>query len=138
VGRVEIADDVEVHARAAMAKLFQDKLGPDITEDAIRYAPVGPSWGYDPAHPRTPPHEGGELKESISFHVTDDAVLVIRADAPYSADVEMGTRPHAIGAHGPWSLWSPVTGQRFGRAVMNPGSKPRSFLRRALFTRRSG
>jgi hypothetical protein len=136
MSRVEISDDWEAKIRPAMAKLFNDKLGPDITADAVRYAPVGPSWGFDPAHPRTPPHEGGELKQSISFHVTDDPRLIVRADAPYSAYVEMGTSPHPITAHGPWHLWSPVTGQRFGHEVSHPGTKPEPFLRKALMQRR--
>src|ERR1700722_7010353 len=99
-----MADDYQPKVDAAMAGLFEEKLGPDITADAVRYAPLGPSRGEDPKHPRTPPHEGGELKGDISFHM-DDRTLVVRSDAPYSADVEGGTRPHLITAQGPWSLW---------------------------------
>src|ERR1700733_3276861 len=137
MGRVEISDGIEAHLRSAMAKLFDEKLGPDITADAQRYAPVGPSRGYDPAHSRTPPHEGGELKESISYHVNDDGVLVVRADAPYAAYVETGTHPHPITAHGPWSLWSPEEGY-LGHEVNHPGTKPQPFLRKAIDQRRGG
>jgi hypothetical protein len=136
MSRVEMEQGWQPKVNAALAKLFEEKLGPDITADAVRYAPVGPSRAEDPAHPRTPPHEGGELKASISFHM-DDRTLVVRADAPYAADVECGTVPHVIAAHGDWSLWSPEEGY-LGHEVNHPGTKPQSFLRRALMTERGG
>lgn len=134
MGRVEISDDWEAHVTAAMDKLFEEKLGPDISEDAKRYAPVGPSIPADPMHPRTPPHEGGELRESIGFHL-DGHTLIVDAKAPYAADVEMGARPHPIVAHGPWSLWSPEEGY-LGHEVNHPGNKPEPYLRPALFRER--
>ena len=135
MGRVEIEPGWEEKIAAAMDKLFEEKLGPDIEADARRYAPVGPSWGFDPKHPRTPAHQGGELKESIGHHL-DGHTLVIDAKAPYAAFVELGTRPHPIDAHGPWSLWSPVSGEYFGSHVHHPGTRPEPFLRVALFRTR--
>lgn len=134
MGRVEISDDWREHVAVAMDRLFEEKLGPDIEADARRYAPVGPSFGGDPAHPRTPPHEGGELKGSISHHLNGHT-LVIRADAPYAAYVELGTRPHPITAHGEWSLWSPEEGY-LGHSVHHPGTHPEPYLRAALYRER--
>ena len=64
----------------------------------------------------------------------DGHELIVAANAPYAAFVELGTRPHPIDAHGPWSLWSPVTGKRFGSHVEHPGTRPVAYLRRALYT----
>lgn len=136
MGRVEIADDWQEHVALAMDKLFADRLGPDIEADAKRYAPVGPSYEVDQAkHPRTPSRVGGELRESIGHHL-DGHTLVIDAKAPYAAWVELGTKPHPIDSHGPWSLWSPVTGEYFGSHVHHPGTRPQSFLRASLYQRR--
>lgn len=129
-----MADDWQPKAAAVMVKLLEEKLGPDIAADTERYAPVGPSREYDPAHPRTPAHEGGELAGSVSFHM-NGSTLIVRADAPYAAAVEMGSRPHPIIASGPWSLWSPEEGY-LGHAVMHPGAKPQSFMRKALYQER--
>ena len=112
-------------------------LGPRIAGDARDYAPLGPSWGYDPRHPRVPPHEGGELKASIGHHM-EGTDLIVEALAPYAAYVETGTSPHPIDAHGPWSLWSPVTLRYFGAHVNHPGSRAEPYLRPALFQIRSG
>jgi hypothetical protein len=128
---VELDEDLMANVDAAVAKLFEDRLGPDIEADARRYAPVGPSWGYDPAHPRVPAHQGGEMRDGIEHHMEGKS-LIISAPSP-AAYVEMGTPPHEITAHGPWSLWSPVTDERFGRSVHHPGTKPQPFLRSALY-----
>lgn len=127
VPQAEYEDDL----LAALDALFEDKLGPDIEADARRYCPVGPSWGDDEAHPRTPAHEGGELRDSIEHHM-EGHDLIVAAHAPYALFVELGTSAHPIDAHGPWSLWSPVSGQYFGSHVNHPGTKPDPFLRRAL------
>lgn len=134
---VELAEGWEEKVLAAWDKLAQERLGPDITKDAKRYAPVNT----------------GELRESISFHMAEGHRLVVRADAPYSAYVEMGTRPHIIRPHdrpaggfvgGPGN---PGPGRRGGHSlrwfedgdpvfawlVHHPGTRPEAFLRPALF-----
>jgi hypothetical protein len=57
---VEISDDWEVPVMAAVEQLFEDRLGPDIADDARRYCPV-----------RT-----GALKASIEHHVDDGSLIV--------------------------------------------------------------
>jgi hypothetical protein len=135
MARVEMAPNWEQDVLAAWDKLAEDRLGPDITADAVRYAPVGHTVVYDPAHPRTPAHEAGELRRSIG-HRMDGHRLIVEATAPYAAYVELGTSPHEITAHGPWSLRSGVTGQYFGSHVHHPGTRPMPFLRPAVWQHR--
>lgn len=68
------------HILAATDELFGQHLGPQIADDAKRYAPV-----------RT-----GKLRDSIGHHLEGHS-LIVEATAPYSAYVELG---HRI-AHGP-------------------------------------
>jgi hypothetical protein len=68
------------HVLAATDELFEDRLGPQIADDAKRYAPVAT----------------GKLRDSID-HRLDGHDLIVEATAPYSAYVELG---HRI-AHGP-------------------------------------
>jgi hypothetical protein len=143
-GRVEISDDWRLPVQSAMDKLFEERLGPDITADAIRYAPVGPST------PGPPPREGGELRDSISFRL-DGHRLIVEASAPYAAYVELGTRPHIIRPHprvrGGWTgpyTGRPGVGQHslhwseggmdfFAWLVHHPGTRAEPFLRPALY-----
>ena len=122
------------HVEAGWVELAETRLGPDIRDDAKRFAPVGPDVIVpDPEkHPRTQDRIGGELRESIEHHM-EEMTLVIEAHAPYSAFVEEGTRPHEIAAQGPWSLWSPATGEYFGETVHHPGTRPEPYLRPALY-----
>lgn len=139
MSRVELdGGDWEAHIQAGMDKLFEERLGPEITEDARRYAPVGPST------PGPPAHEGGELRESISFHLNGHS-LIVRADAPYALFVEMGTRPHIIRPHprpslsgrGQHSLhWTEGGEDIFAAVVHHPGTRAQAFLRSALFQQR--
>jgi hypothetical protein len=116
VARVEMAPGWEAQVLAAWDKFAAERLGPDIERDAKRYAPV-----------RT-----GRLRESIEHHL-EGHVLVVEAHAPYAAFVELGTRPHLITSHGPWSLRNAGTGQYFGRVVHHPGTRPEPYLRPALY-----
>jgi hypothetical protein len=145
--RVEISDDWQAPVQAAMDKLFAERLGPDITADAKRYAPVGPST------PGPPARVGGELRESIGFRMNGHSLIVF-ADAPYAAYVELGTRPHIIRPHprvlGGWTgpfTGRPGVGQHslhwteggkdfFAWIVHHPGTRPQSFLRASLFQQR--
>ena len=125
--------------RAAATVFLDERLGPDIAEDARRYAPLGPSWvNPDPAlHRRTAPARvGGALKASIEHHMEGEE-LIVEAHAPYAAWVELGTSPHPIDAQGPWSLWTPVGDRYFGPHVNHPGSRPEPYLRPALYQERT-
>ena len=123
--RVEIDGEWEPHVREAMHGLFRDRLGPDISRDAARYCPE-----------RT-----GALKDSIEHHLEGDDLIVSATGGAdgrtYAAYVELGTTPHIIRAHGPYSLHNRETGQYFGPVVHHPGTKPQPFLRPALFQERS-
>jgi hypothetical protein len=128
----------EEQVLAAWDRFAFDHLGPAIREDAKRYAPVSTPYAVIDfnRHPRTRPvGVPGELRSSIGRHM-DGHTLVVVAAAPYAAYVELGTRPHPIDAHGPWSLWNPRTGERFGPHVHHPGATPRPFLRPALYQHR--
>jgi hypothetical protein len=137
MARVDIDADWEVKVLGSWDVFGETRLGPEIAADAIRYAPLGESWAYDPAHPRVPAHEGGELKASIGSHM-DVHDVIVEAEAPYAAYVEEGTKPHGIDSTGPWSLWSPPTASRgeryYGRHSEHPGAKPHPYLRPALYT----
>jgi hypothetical protein len=112
--------DWPAYVYAATDRLFATTLGPEITVSAIAYAPK-----------RT-----GDLARSIEFHLAVHS-LIVAAHAPYAAYVELGTRPHAINAKGPWSLHNAETGQYFGRHVNHPGTRPEPYLRPALFQLRA-
>ncbi len=105
---------------AATDQLFLSRLGPEISTSAVAYAPK----------------KTGELAKSIEFHLWVHS-LIVAAHAPYAAWVELGTRPHAIDAHGPYSLHNAETGQYFGPHVNHPGTRPEPYLRPALYTVRS-
>ena len=134
--RVDMEPGWELEVLGAWDVFGETRLGPDIATDAKRYAPLGPSWIVDIGkHPRTPEHEGGELKASIGNHM-DGHDVIVDADAPYAAIVELGSSPHPIDAHGPWSLWSPITNRYFGSHVNHPGTRPQPYLRTALYQTR--
>lgn len=116
-----------------IAAYLDDDLGVRIEDDARRYAPFGVST---PATRRWPPHEAGELKASIGHHLEGPKTLIVDAEAPYAAYVELGTSPHPIDARGPWSLHNAVTDQYFGPHVNHPGTPPEAFLRPALYQER--
>lgn len=59
-GRVKLDGDIEEKIAAAMEAFFEDRLGPEIADDARRYCPV-----------RT-----GALKASIEHHVEDRSLIV--------------------------------------------------------------
>lgn len=118
--RVDMAEDWEEQVLAAWDGFASAQLGPAIRDDAKRYAPA-----------RT-----GELRESIEHHL-EGHTLVVKAHAPYAAYVELGTRPHLITSHGPYSLHNAETGEYFGREVHHPGTHPEPYLRPALYQRRS-
>ena len=108
--------DWPVPVYAGTDQLFLTVLGPEISISAIAYAPK----------------KTGELAKSIEFHLAVHS-LIIAAHAPYAAYVECGTRPHPIDAHGPYSLHNAETGQYFGPHVNHPGTKPKPYLRPALY-----
>jgi hypothetical protein len=57
---------------------------------------------------------------------------MIWSEAPYSAAVHEGSRPHIIQSKGPWPLRNKNTGQVFGRIVHHPGNKPNPYFLRAI------
>ncbi len=106
--RVEIDGDWEGPVMAAVEDLFQNRLGPDIADDARRYAPE-----------RT-----GALKESIEHHLEDGTLIVSATGGAdgrtYAGYVELGHR-----------VYHPSTGIT-GPEVVHP----EPFLRPALYKER--
>jgi hypothetical protein len=145
--RVEIDGSWEAHVVPRWVQLARERLGPDIAGDARRYAPLGPST------PSPPPRQCGELRASIEHHM-EGTTLVVAANAPYAAYVELGTRPHIIRPHartrGGWTgpyTGRPGVGQHslrwyegghpvFAWLVHHPGTHPEPYLRPALFQER--
>lgn len=109
-GRAEITPGWEEHVAAAVAEFFDTRLGPAISNDAKRYAPV----------------DTGALRDSIEHHL-EGKTLIISAKGgaggrTYAAWIELGHR-----------VYHPSTG------IVGPESvPPRPFLRPALYTERSG
>lgn len=109
-GRVEIGEGWEGEVDAAVARLFDDRLGPAIASDAARYAPV----------------ETGELSESVEHHLEGQTLIISATggagDPPreYAADIELGHR-----------VYHPSTGITGPEVV-----PPQPFLRPALYTER--
>ena len=107
-GRVEIDGDWEENVRAAWSEFAEQRLGPDIAEDARRYAPK-----------RT-----GALAESIEHHMEGDTLIVSASgdgEREYAAYVELGHR-----------VYHPSTGVTGPEVV-----EPEPFLRPALYQERS-
>lgn len=124
MARIEVSGDWEEPVHEGLVQLFEERLGPAIAGDAHRYCPK-----------RT-----GALADSIEHHLDEHGDLIVSASGDgeheYAAYVELGTEPHIIRAHGPYSLHNRETGQYFGPVVHHPGTRPRPFLRPALFRER--
>lgn len=107
MGGYEIEADWRENVRRAEDSFLNERLGPDIAEDARRYCPE-----------RT-----GDLKGSIEHHV-DDRNLIVSAtgsdERTYAAYVELGHR-----------VYHPSTGEVGPETV-----PPQPFLRPALMVQR--
>jgi len=94
-----------------------DDLTKETYEKAVQYAPV-----------RT-----GFLRRNIIWRVEGLTGRVV-SQAPYSAFVEFGTRPHMIFPRRARALRFEVGGQVvFARYVRHPGTRGQFFMRRALY-----
>lgn len=121
--RVEVDDSWEDEVSAAMAKFFEERLGPDIARDAKRYCP----------------EKTGALQESIEHHLENGDLIVSATgddERTYAAYVELGTRPHEIRPDAKQALHWPGAAHPVA-VVHHPGTRPMPFLRPALFTQRS-
>lgn len=121
--RVEMDGNWHEHVDEAVQKLFEEKLGPDIAEDAKRYCPK-----------RT-----GALEDSIEHHVEGGDLIVSATgsdEETYAAYVELGTMPHVIRPKTKQALYWEGAAHPV-KVVHHPGTKPQPFLRPALFTERS-
>jgi hypothetical protein len=108
MARVEMSDDWREHVLGDWAELAEQRLGPDIAEDARRYCPV----------------DTGSLKESIESHLEGDDLIVSATGGAdgrtYAVFVELGHR-----------VYHPSTGIT-GPEVVGP----EPFLRPALYKSR--
>jgi hypothetical protein len=105
----EVSDDWEPQVGAAVEAFFQNRLGPDIAGDALRYCP----------------EDTGSLKDSIEHHLEGGDLIVSATGGAggrtYAAYVELGHR-----------VYHPSTGETGPEVV-----PPSPFLRPALFQQRS-
>jgi hypothetical protein len=83
------------------------------------------------------PIDSGDLVESIGTRYPGGLVGVVVVGTDHWADVEYGSRPHIIRAHGPYSLHNAETGEYFGPVVHHPGTPAQPFMRPALYRQRA-
>lgn len=105
--RVEIEKDWREHVGKATVEFLDNRLGPDIAEDAQRYCP----------------EDTGDLKRSIEHHLEDGRLIVSATgsdERTYAAYVELGHR-----------VYHPSTGEVGPETV-----PPQPFLRPALMVQR--
>ncbi|MEV7770581.1 hypothetical protein [Kitasatospora sp. NPDC086791] len=123
MAHAEIDGAWEHEVTTALGRLFVERLGPAIAADAARYCP----------------QHTGALAASIEHHMEGQDLIVSATGGAegrtYAAYVELGTGPHIIRPNGKQALhWEgaahPV------REVHHPGTRPRPFLRPALYQQR--
>lgn len=98
-----------------------------VTQGAKRRCPVSPAGSGG--------NRSGHLRSSIGWDLGRDAgglYADIGTDVDYGLYVEVGTKPHVIRAHGPWSLRNRRTGKVFGPVAHHPGTRAQPYLRPAL------
>lgn len=121
---VEMSSGWEGEVDAAVEGLLADRLGPAIADDARRYCPV----------------DTGALKESIEHHMEGQDLIVSATGGAdgrtYAAYVELGTEPHVILPDKKKALFWEGAAHPVGR-VNHPGTRPRPYLRPALYQQRS-
>lgn len=84
----KMTDDWREQLTARVDVFFDEQLGPDIVDDAFRFAPK----------------DTGRLAESID-HVVEDHELYVTAHTPYAAAVELGHR--VVNQYGDTGAWVP-------------------------------
>jgi len=129
--RVQIDEGWQAHVDAAMQELFEDKLGPDIADDAARYAPK-----------RT-----GALAASVEHHLEGGDLIVSASGGGIDGDgnlyvsrrpgrgphhhVDEGGRTYAAYVELGHRVYHPSTG------LVGPETvPPQPFLRPALYKER--
>ncbi len=96
---------------------FMDGLVDDIRDDAKRFAARDTHF----------------MSQNIITYKVAAKTWRVHALAPYSAFVELGTRPHEIRPVDARALrWVDASGIHFSRRVWHPGTRPQPFLRPAL------
>ena len=135
--RVELDEGWEGDVDAAVETLFEDRLGPDIADDARRYCPV-----------RT-----GALKASIEHHVNDGTLIVSATGGgeDENGNLYVSLRPGRLGNVRTREVHHVDEGGRtyaayveLGHRVYHPSTgitgpevvAPRPFLRPALYQER--
>lgn len=76
--------------------------------------------------------QGGRFAAQANSGKTMVCQYELAAEAPHAQYVILGTRPHIIASHGPYSLHNAKTGQFFGPVVRHPGTRANDFLTRAM------
>lgn len=105
--------DFSLVLQNATEKTLQE-AGQKVTEEAIRTAPTG---------------ENAQYKGMIVHYVNEH---IVAAEAPYSADIEYGTKAHIIEPKNADALHFTTDGQEvFTKRVNHPGTKPNPVMRNA-------
>jgi HK97 gp10 family phage protein len=92
-----------------------------IRTQSLKEAPVNKGFG------------GGNLRQKISGPRMESKIKgMIVSEAPYSAAVHDGSRPHEIRPKQKKVLANKRTGQFFGQLVHHPGTKPNPFFTRSI------
>lgn len=106
---------------ARVADVMLGRVAGGIERDARRYAPV----------------DTGELRAGISAGPAAGGTVRVWSVAPHGLAVEFGTRPHVIEPSSRRALTWPGGAHPVTR-VDHPGTRAQPYMRRALYTRRSG
>lgn len=121
--KVVISADVKEELTAELDEYFDTRLGPAISTDARRYCPK----------------DTGALADSIEHHLEEHDLIVSATGGArgqiYAAYVELGTEPHIIRPKDKKALFW-VGAKRPVTVVHHPGTRPRPFLRPALYQER--
>lgn len=80
------------------------------------------------------PVDTGFLKNSISYKIEDDKIIISMAD--YADYVEFGTPPHVITPKSKKALhWKENGEDVFAKKVNHPGTAPNPFIRKTMMTK---
>jgi hypothetical protein len=108
------------------------RAGEITTQGAKRRAAVSPDGSHGRPSGYMRSHIGWALGEDSHGPYVDVAATATTPEGhTYPLDVELGTKPHLIVAHGPYPLRD-KHGRVFGRVVHHPGTQAQPFLRPAL------
>lgn len=117
---MRIVENPNWHAdlRRDLDRRVEDNIVNEITEDAIRGAPIAT----------------GRMAYTIHWFKVGPDTWWVYSPAPYTLYVEFNTRAHPIRAKRARALhWIDELGHHYAREVMHPGTKEQPFMRPATY-----